>query len=550
MAASSWDAMNFILYSDVNDNSISQSLGRPEYSYYFVLKAYRPVLESLGQVHVVASAEAVDPLYLQLRQADQECLFLSFAPPHKTPTGLQCPMVCVIAWEYDSIPSEFTAGDERQDWRQMLARHGRVITLSTHTAQAIRRSLGEDFPVLVLPTPLWERFAHVRQDYPSVPVNPGSTLQIKGCIIDSRALGLSADGLIAPIHSEQELETRGLAQASDESWPEPVQTPELTLRRRAFITRHYLRESYRALTIPSEHRPLFLLKHNLLQWYREAFSDLLPDTVRRRLAGWRRSSVDLLPVTVGQALDQAEHPQALLPDTDARVQIDVSGVVYVSVFNPEDGRKNWHHLITAFCWAMRDVEDATLVLKITQNDLSSYYVHLLTLLSQLSPFACRVVVMHGYLEDEEFARLYGAASFYVNASRCEGLCLPLMEFMSCARPVIAPDHTAMGDYIDERVGFVVESSREPTIWPEDVRILYRTLRHRPDWGSLKTAYENSYAMARNHPQAYQTMAAAASERMREYCGFGPVQQRAAAFFGLGTTSESAPLAVRTGATSC
>ena len=47
--------MNFILYSDVNDHSISQSLGRPEYSYYFVLKAYRPVLESLGPVHVAVS---------------------------------------------------------------------------------------------------------------------------------------------------------------------------------------------------------------------------------------------------------------------------------------------------------------------------------------------------------------------------------------------------------------------------------------------------------------------------------------------------------------
>lgn len=104
MVVSPWDAMNFILYSDVNDRSISQSLGRAEYSYYFVLKAYRPVLESLGQVHVVSSAAEVDPLYRQLQQAGQDSLFLSFAPPHKTPTDLQCPVVCVIAWEYDSIP--------------------------------------------------------------------------------------------------------------------------------------------------------------------------------------------------------------------------------------------------------------------------------------------------------------------------------------------------------------------------------------------------------------------------------------------------------------
>ncbi|PYC26696.1 glycosyltransferase [Pseudomonas jessenii] len=538
--------MNFILYSDVNERSISQSLGRAEYSYYFVLKAYRPVLESLGRVHVVASVAEVDPLYQQLLQDGQECLFLSFAPPHKTPIGLQCPMVCVIAWEYDSIPSECADNDVRQDWRQTLARHGRVITLSTHTAQAIRRSLGEDFPVLVLPTPLCERFAQVRRDYPSVPVNPGTTLQIKGCIIDSRALGLSADGLIAPILNEQEALTPSPVEEVPEPMPEPP--PPLTLRRRAFITKHYLYEGYKAVATPSQHRTLFLLKHNLRLWYREAVSDLLPAASREN----RPELSEPVPSAAAESEvpELIEHPQALLPDTRENARIDVSGVVYVSVFNPEDGRKNWHHLITAFCWAMRDVEDATLVLKITQNDLSSYYVHLITLLSQLSPFACRVVVLHGYLEDEEFARLYGAASFYVNASRCEGLCLPLMEFMSCARPVIAPDHTAMRDYIDERVGFIVKSSREPTIWPEDVRILYRTLRHRPDWGSLKAAYEDSYAMAKNHPQAYQAMAIAANERMREYCGFAPLQQRVAAFFGLEANRAITSLAVETGAASC
>ena len=225
-------------------------------------------------------------------------------------------------------------------------------------------------------------------------------------------------------------------------------------------------------------------------------------------------------------------------------------MVYVSVFNPDDGRKNWHHIITAFCWALRDVEDATLVLKMTQNDLSTYYVELLTVLSQLSPFSCRVVVMHGFLEDEQFARLYGAASFYVNASRCEGLCLPLMEFMSCARPAIAPDHTAMRDYIDPHVAFIVKSSREPTIWPEDSRILYRTLRHRPDWGSLKLAYQQSYALARHQPEAYHAMAAAANERMRGYCGFDPVQRRLADFLALPDCDDLLPDVIEAGAASC
>ena len=513
--------MNFILYSDVNDRSISQSLGRPEYSYYFVLKAYRPVLESLGRVHVVDSVSEVDPLFQRLAAEGEESLFVSFAPPHKTPSDLSCPTLCVVAWEFDSIPTEHWDNDPRQDWSRTLARHGRVITLSTHTAHAVRRALGEDFPVLVLPTPLWERFAEIREQFPSTPVNPGTVLQIQGCIIDSRILGLSADGLIAPIVPEPE-------PIPEPEPPVVVEAPPLTLNRRMFIAKHYLRQCLREAAGQPLRRQLFVIRHYLHQTYGEGFRDLLPDSLRARLRGNRPPEAVAEPLVeevIVVAPVEEVHPQAQFPATDAVVETQVEGVVYVSVFNPDDGRKNWHQLITAFCWAMRDVEDATLVLKMTQKDLSSYYVHMLTLLSQLSPFRCRVVVMHGYLDDQQFARLYGAASYYVNASRCEGLCLPLMEFMACAKPVIAPRHTAMQDYIDDSVAFIVDSSQQPAIWPQDSRILYRTVSYRPDWGSLKKAYQASYQMAKEQPERYQAMSLAANERMREYCNFAGVQQR-------------------------
>ncbi|WP_432218140.1 glycosyltransferase [Pseudomonas kribbensis] len=504
--------MNFILYSDVNDRSISQSLGRPEYSYYFVLKAYRPVLESLGRVHVVSTRSEVDPLYRQLLAAGESSVFLSFTPPQNTPTDLECPTICVIAWEFDSIPDESWDGDQRQDWTQMLARQGRVITLSSHTARAIRRAMGEDFPVLVLPTPLWENFAAIREQQVSAPINSGTTLAIKGCIFDSRTLGLCADDLLPkPLTAEQlaEIEAR--------------RPPPLTLKRRLVIARHYLR--LWALNPSDQPKPMARVKylhHGYWEGFRDLFSDKAHAWLERRLpniAGPHEVAVD-------------EPPPLNLPDTSAVVETTVDGVVYVTVFNPRDGRKNWHQLITAFCWAFRETPDATLVLKITQNDLASYYSELMTLLAQLTPFACRVLVMHGYLDDPQYARLYQAASFYVNASRCEGLCLPLMEFMSSGKPVIAPDHTAMEDYIDDAVAFVVKSSEELTIWPQDTRIIYRTLRHRPDWGSLKSGYENSYRMAKAQPQDYRRMSIAAVERMHDYCAFAPVQQRLADFFGL------------------
>ncbi|MBD9634220.1 glycosyltransferase [Pseudomonas sp. PDM19] len=506
--------MEFILYSDINERSISSNLGVPEYSYFFVLKAYRRALETFASVHCVQAEEEIAPLQARLAEEGKTCVVLVFAPPHKAPIDLPCQTLCVVAWEYDSIPDTAWDDEPRHDWRYVFARHGAVITLSSHTQRAVKAAMGEDFPVLVLPAPLWEQFESQRQTGRRTPVCEPTTLEIRGSIIDTRLLGLSADGLIAPILEPAAPEATAVEPVAVE--PEAVAPPELTLGRRWLISKHYLR-----------------------LWYREAASDLLPRRVALALGQWRAAR-RLAPATVEpppplpEARPEAppeseEHPQAILPATDQLVSTPIEGVVYTSVFNPDDGRKNWEQLVTAFCWAFRDTEDATLVLKITQRDLSVYYVRMLTLLSQLSPFKCRVLVLHGFLEDEQFGRLFSATSFYVNFSRCEGLCLPLMEFLACGKPALAPAHTAMADYVDDSLALVIPAGHEHSVWPQDSRILYRTLRHRPDWGALMRAYQDSYRIARQQPARYETMSQAALARMRSYADTARFQAQLSAF---------------------
>src|SRR5690606_16968558 len=120
----------------------------------------------------------------------------------------------------------------------------------------------------------------------------------------------------------------------------------------------------------------------------------------------------------------------------------LSGVVYTSVLNPEDGRKNWIDLISAFCWAFKNEVNATLIVKMVHADIESYRTQVMTHLSRLAPFKCRVVIVHGYLTDAEYKDLIKASTFYVNSSACEGLCLPLVEYLCSGRPAISPLHTA------------------------------------------------------------------------------------------------------------
>jgi glycosyltransferase involved in cell wall biosynthesis len=232
----------------------------------------------------------------------------------------------------------------------------------------------------------------------------------------------------------------------------------------------------------------------------------------------REDDRDLPPIPELPAVEMK--PQE---DTQTRVRFD--GVVYTSVFNPLDGRKNWKDLVTAFCWAFRDTSDATLILKIVQKDQAAYVEELVLTLFRLAPFKCRVLAFHSYLEDDEYENLIGATSYYVNTSNCEGLCLPLMEFMGRGIPVIAPSHTGMADYIDTNVAFVTRSSLEHNVWPQDPGRFFKTMRYRLNWESLLDNFRNSYHFAKATPEQHAAMGFRAQRRIKEYCSIHTVKKQ-------------------------
>lgn len=229
---------------------------------------------------------------------------------------------------------------------------------------------------------------------------------------------------------------------------------------------------------------------------------------------------------------QSEVVAASPPLDPAPGSIDLDGIVFTSVFNPSDGRKNWIDIVTAFVYAFRDVPDATLILKMTNNDIWTYVGPIYSLFSQLSPFKCRIIAMNGFYDPDDYERLIAATHIYVNASHCEGLCMPLMEFMSCGKPAISPRHTAMEDYIDDSVAFTLRTSRERSTWPEDSRDLVRTLRYRIDWESLLAAYREAYRVAREAPETYARMSRQAVEKLGTFCSRAVVKKQLAEFFRL------------------
>jgi len=212
----------------------------------------------------------------------------------------------------------------------------------------------------------------------------------------------------------------------------------------------------------------------------------------------------------------------------ALTELQLKGIIYLAVFNPDDGRKNWREMIRVFCWTFKQTEDVTLVFKLIANTLHKRKVFL-NEINKLSPFKCRVVVISEYLTAADYATLLAHSSYALNTSHGEGQCLPLMEAMSCGKPAISPNHSAMQEYLTNDNSFIVESSKEVACWPHDPRQKMRMLRYRINSESLMEQLQQSYEIACNVPETYHAMAMNAIESLKQYCSEKIVRDRLANF---------------------
>jgi hypothetical protein len=92
-----------------------------------------------------------------------------------------------------------------------------------------------------------------------------------------------------------------------------------------------------------------------------------------------------------------------------------------------------------------------------------------------------------------------------------------MEYLSSGKPVIAPKHTAMLDYLNPQSSFIVNSYPEPSPWPHDPTSKLKSVRFRMDWDSMRQHFLTSYDIAQNQPETYQNMSQEAWISMYKFC---------------------------------
>ncbi len=587
--------MLIITYSETDDSNLSSRLGRAEYSYYFIFAKYRPVLQRLGTlVSVRDPATEVDALYAQARARGESAVFLSFSPPHRTEPDLRCPTVCVLAWEFSSIPDEAWGGEPRNNWVETLAKIGNVITISPYSTDVIHRQVPGLTRIATIPAPIRNPLQLTEGPNDDAAVvgfgrtgsgrtgsgrteagrtEAGRSLSVVAQVIDSNELDIRDDVVwclpdkplvvAAPVWDGEPAElffkagnsgSRHLVGFHDaEEWGSWARSDcpwiSLPFSLVGSFTLEldlvpYAENSGRTLHVTIGNRVESLQIEEGLRSYQLSFTHVEAGStvafsgfvvghtlnapgLRALSLGIARlrvtPSVSAEAAVAGPVAASATVSKGEVTELAQRVDLQFAGRVYTTILNPEDGRKNWEDIVTAFCFAFRDDSSKTLVLKLTCPDMSPTWGRLFHLFSQLNPFACRVVVIHGFLSADEMGALVEVTDFVVNASSAEGQCLPLLEFMSAGVPAIAPCHTAMASYINPENAIVLASSKVNTCWPQDPRGVERTFCYRIDWESLRECFVQSAALMAHDSAGYQGLSQQAFEQVSSQFSEGQIE---------------------------
>lgn len=182
--------MIVIEHSTYDAKSIEAHLGAPDYSYWFVRKAFRRVLERFGIVVPTSDpATDVDRIFRNAAARDIASVFFSFTPPHALTLGLRCPTVPVFAWEFDTLPHEVWQDEPRNDWTAVLKQVPAAVTHSQFAATVVRKALGNSYPVWSIPAPIHESSA--KRLSSARGWQPSTELSVSGLLIDAGSVDLS-----------------------------------------------------------------------------------------------------------------------------------------------------------------------------------------------------------------------------------------------------------------------------------------------------------------------------------------------------------------------
>lgn len=446
-----------------------ETLGAEGQGHYFLKLALLPIFEEIGTVIEVDSGLDAERLCEEYRSLGRLVVMCFFGLPTEINFHLSCPVIPIFAWPFDLFPNE-NDSTLISEWVTSFSATCGAITFSRQSADALSQLMGEKYPVLVSPAQPWELFCGLCPPEGLQPTALPRVLSFSGHLLDSPRIGLSVDGLALT------------------SPPEPEPEPEPS-------------NLVREVEKPTVSACLYLTALMLRGWWNEAFGQY----AARPEVHFPQDALPCVPTM------DIPHGQSLENRTVQNIKL--YGVVYTGILRAEDELTRWLELVSAFCWTFRNQPNATLILKFSHYNPTSGRIALLTALSRLSPFRCRVIAINAFLDAAQYEALIAVSHFLVQPSLAEASALTAQEFLSAGRPVIGPAYAALADWLTPENALLIEGSLQPMHWSKDPdkKLHYSSLRL--NWASLCCALEQSYRITQEHSECYQEMSKSARSEM-------------------------------------
>jgi glycosyltransferase involved in cell wall biosynthesis len=147
-------------------------------------------------------------------------------------------------------------------------------------------------------------------------------------------------------------------------------------------------------------------------------------------------------------------------------------LIFLSVLNPHDLRKNLAALIGGFLEFHSENPDLLLLLKLIVDNLSDRLDNVLTGILSLRISNYELIdsnaiwLATAYMPESVLDDLYKASSAYLCTSFAEGQNLPLQEAMAWGVVPITTRHTAMLDYISTENAVIIRTEKRPVDRPD------------------------------------------------------------------------------------
>ena len=191
--------------------------------------------------------------------------------------------------------------------------------------------------------------------------------------------------------------------------------------------------------------------------------------------------------------------------------LELKGIVYVAFLTTTVDSSEWKDVVTAFCWACKDVSLSTLLISVPENS-DRALLELAHEISRIGEMKCRVIVLPKNLDSESMKRILNVADFYVHVPSS----LPAEKIIEIARiPAIVSSRDDLFEFFPRGSQISSKSTIQPLPIAGHKTFVQSRLYERADWGQIADAFRYSFEIISTDPNMYEFMLSAAKREKKD-----------------------------------